>query len=99
MPQSVTSETADDTVAALVERAAELASGGSPDGVDDAADLLIEAAGADRDSLEEARNIYARRLHGRSADWAATGALRLLNRALTRYGWIDPYEWKHRRKP
>lgn len=99
MPQSVTSEATDDTVATLVERAAELAAGGSPDGIDDAADLLIEAADGDREALEEARNVYARRLHGRSADWTATGSLRLLNRALTRFGWIDPYEWKHRRKP
>ncbi len=85
------------TVDALVELAAQL---GQP-GVDKpvAARALIERAGGDRSALEEARNIYARHLHGRSDDWAATAALTLLNRALTDSGWIDPYDWNRRRKP
>lgn len=99
MAQPVISDPADTAVAALVQRAAELAAGDSSEGVDNAAEALIEAARGDRAALEEARNVYARHLHGNAADWEATAALRLLNRALTRFGWIDPYEWKHRRKP
>lgn len=99
MPQPVISDPADAAVTALVERAAELADAANRDGVDAGADQLIHAAAGNRAALEEARNVYARRLHASSADWTATGALRLLNRALTRFGWIDPYEWKHRRKP
>jgi len=64
-----------------------------------AARRLIDAAGGDRQSLEEARNVYARRLHGHSDDWTATAALSLLNRALTDSGWIDPFDWSGRRKP
>jgi hypothetical protein len=81
----------------LIDLAAAL---GQP-GVDKeaAARQLIDSAGGDRHALEQARNAYARRLHGRSDDWTATAALSLLNRALTDSGWIDPFDWKGRRKP
>ena len=93
MPATVPVSTLD----ALIELAAEL---GRPGADKEAgARQLITRAGGDRVALEEARNFYARRLHGRSDDWAATAALGLLNRALTDSGWVDPYEWKGRRKP
>jgi hypothetical protein len=85
------------TLDQLVALAGEL---GRP-GVDKAAAArqLIDRAAGDRAALEEARNVYARHLHGRSDDWAATAALSVLNRALTDSGWIDPFDWKGRRKP
>jgi hypothetical protein len=53
----------------------------------------------DRDALELARTELVARIHLRSDDYAATGALNLVNRALAAVGWADPYNWKHRRKP
>jgi len=85
------------TKAAMLAHDAE---GANPDG---AVDALISAAGDDRAALEEARNRYALRLHGRSDDWEATAALTLLNRALAVLGTQDPFDWKERwsrrRKP
>jgi hypothetical protein len=46
--------------------------------------------------LVAARNAFARRLHAHSDDYAATAALRLLNRSLSKYGWSDPYDWRGR---
>lgn len=86
-----------------MRRAAELgrAAGGSAPARDpetDAAELL-SAAGGDRRLVQQARDAYARRLHGNSSDFEATAALRVLNPALSALGWEDPYSWKHRRKP
>ncbi|MCL2393570.1 MAG: hypothetical protein FWC87_02690 [Acidimicrobiaceae bacterium] len=65
-------------------------------GGDDAVARLVELAGTDREALVAARNAFARRLHGHADDYAATAALRLLNRALAAYGWHDPYDWRSR---
>jgi hypothetical protein len=64
---------------------------------------LVVMAGDDRHALEAARDRVVYRLHGHADDYAATAALTLLNRALVRYGWSEPYDWKARyakhRKP
>jgi hypothetical protein len=65
-------------------------------GGDDAVRRLVSLAGNDRASLVAARDAFARRLHGHADDYAATAALRLLNRALAAYGWHDPYDWRSR---
>ena len=78
------------------QRAAELA--GQSDRAAAIAEL-VQLAGDDRPALESARDRYAARLHGDGSDWAATAALTLLNRALSAYGWADPYDWSMRRKP
>jgi hypothetical protein len=57
------------------------------------------AAGGDREGLERARADLLSRISQRSDDYAATGALTLVNRALASVGWADPSNWKHRRKP
>jgi hypothetical protein len=87
------------TLDALIELAGHLGQPGAGMDKESGARQLIERAGGDRPALEEARNVYARHLHGRSDDWNATGALSLLNRALTDSGWVDPFDWKGRRKP
>lgn len=65
-------------------------------GYDDAVARLVKLAGTDRAALEAARDAFARRLHSHADDYQATGALRLLNRALAAYGWRDPYDWRGR---
>lgn len=60
---------------------------------------LVALCQGDRGAIEQARDRYARRLHGHSEDWDATAALTVLNRALAAFGWIDHYGWKGRRKP
>jgi hypothetical protein len=60
------------------------------------AEALVEAAGGDRDALETARNRMAQRLYGNSGNVAAGAALSLLNKALVRIGWVDPYDWRPR---
>ncbi|HWG74513.1 MAG TPA: hypothetical protein VG184_10725 [Acidimicrobiales bacterium] len=60
---------------------------------------LVALCQGDRSALEQARDRYARRLHGHSEDWDATSALTVLNRALAAFGWTDHYGWKGRRKP
>lgn len=62
----------------------------------DAVDRLVALAGTNRAALVAARDAFARRLHGHPDDFAATAALRLLNRALAAYGWQDPYDWRSR---
>jgi hypothetical protein len=69
---------------------------GGQDDTGAALDRLISLAGKDRAALVAARDAFARRLHAHSDDYAATGALRLLNRALSRFGWADPYDWRGR---
>lgn len=64
-----------------------------------AAAELVSVAGGDRQALVEARDAYVRRLHADTGDWEATAALAVLNRAIARVGWYDPYCWKGRRKP
>jgi hypothetical protein len=85
------------TLDALIDLAASLSQPGADK--EAGARELIDRAGGDRAALEAARNVYSTRLHGRSDDWTATGALTLLNRALTDSGWIDPFDWRYRRKP
>ena len=68
---------------------------GDGDG-DDAVRRLVRLAGNDRAALVAARDAFARRLHSHADDYAATAALRLLNRALAAYGWRDPYDWRSR---
>jgi hypothetical protein len=97
MPQPASPFATAPMVDAIVKQAAQLATPGTDR--PDAVRQLIALADGDRASIEEARNVYARHLHGRSDDWTATGALALLNRALTASGWIDPFDWKGRRKP
>ncbi|MGH9094457.1 MAG: hypothetical protein ACRDXE_04790 [Acidimicrobiales bacterium] len=84
----------------VATRASELAAGTDRAG---AADELIALVGRDRAVLEAARDHVAARLHHHTGDWAATRALTLLNRALSAYGWTDPFDWKvrwaHGRKP
>ena len=57
------------------------------------------ASGGDRAALHEAREELVARIYHRSDDYAATAALTLVNKALAEVGWVDPYSWKHRRKP
>lgn len=77
------------------ETALRLASDGSktPDQV------VSELVPAGRPELERARDELVKRIHERSDDYEATGALGLVNKALATVGWDDPYNWKHRRKP
>jgi hypothetical protein len=85
------------TTDALCAQALALArSGRIPDDSPADIDSLISLAGADRGALVAARDAFARRLRARSDDYEATGALQLLNRALSRYGWSDPYDWRGR---
>jgi serine protease inhibitor len=73
----------------------------SYDGSSMDADRLAEVlcTKADKTELEAARQQLLERIYSRSDDYAATRALQLVNRALARAGWHDPYNWKHRRKP
>jgi hypothetical protein len=77
----------------IERRAVEL---GSSVDHDDAVAQLVVLADGDRDALGEARKQIVRRLHGNSADHAATAALTLVNRALVTVGWSDPFDWKIR---
>lgn len=61
-----------------------------------AAQRLVDLAGPQRDALVAARNAFAERLHSHRDDYQATGALQILNRALSLYGWHDPYDWRGR---
>jgi hypothetical protein len=56
-------------------------------------------ASGDRVSLQKAQSELVQRVHERSDDFAATAALSLVNKALAIVGWVDPFSWKHRRKP
>lgn len=77
----------------LCQQALTLAGDGAGDG---GVSELVSLAGSDRTALVAARDAFARRLRDHSDDYAATGALRLLNRALSSYGWTDPYDWRQR---
>lgn len=85
------------TTDALCVRALELRPGPDAEGE------LVAMAGDDRAALEAARDHFVDRLHDHGDDWAATAALTLLNRSLSRYGWSERYDWKVRwaqhRKP
>ena len=83
----------------LEAHALELASATGDGGVVDpeqAAEALVQAAGGDRDALEEARNRTAQHLYGNSGNVVAGTALALLNKAIVRIGWVDPYDWRPR---
>jgi hypothetical protein len=56
-------------------------------------------ASGDRDSLQKAQSELVQRVYERSDDFAATAALNLVNKALAIVGWVEPFSWKHRRKP
>jgi hypothetical protein len=83
----------------LAARATDLAA--SKD--EDAASVLIDAAGGDRAALEAARDQLASYLHTHTDDWRATGGLTLLNRVLASLPHSDPFDWRvrwaHHRKP
>jgi hypothetical protein len=83
-------------LAAILERAPDL---GRRADRPAAAEELIQLAAGDRTALAEARQQFVRRLHARTDDYDATAALLVVNRALARIGWVDPYCWKNRRKP
>ncbi|HLI24432.1 MAG TPA: hypothetical protein VKU91_05725 [Acidimicrobiales bacterium] len=83
-------------LATIMQRAPEL--GRRPDRAA-AADELIQLARGDRVALTEARQALVGRLHAHSDDHDATAGLLVINRALARLGWVDPYCWKNRRKP
>lgn len=77
----------------LCQKALALQDSADPDG---GVGRLVAHAGTDRSALVAARNAFATRLHHHGDDYAATAALRLLNRALAAYGWHDPYDWHSR---
>lgn len=82
----------------LADRAVALASAAGPG--DDGGDAVSQlASSGDQGELESARQYLVWRIQQRSDDYQATAALTLVNRALARVGWHDPYAWKHRRKP
>jgi hypothetical protein len=54
---------------------------------------------AEREKLENTRAELVRRIRQRSDDFEATAALTVVNKELAGLGWVDPYSWKHRRKP
>lgn len=56
-------------------------------------------AAGDRGALEQVRSQLTQRINQRSDDYEATAALTLVNKALATVGRVDPYSWKHRRKP
>jgi hypothetical protein len=57
------------------------------------------AAVANRERLENTRAELVGRISQRSDDFEATAALIVVNKELAELGWVDPYSWKHRRKP
>lgn len=85
---------------AIADKAAELAGLGDRAA---AVAALLAASGPDRPALEEARDRLAARLHHRSDDWSATGALTVVNAALSNLPRNDPLDWRvrwaHHRKP
>jgi hypothetical protein len=82
----------------IADRAVRLtaATGGATLGTDAIAEL---AAAGDREALEAVRAELLNRIHQRSDDYPATVALTLVNKALATVGWLDPYDWRRRRKP
>lgn len=52
-----------------------------------AAEELVRLSEGRREPLASARDHFVARLHSDSADYEATKALRLVNRALSRVGW------------
>ncbi len=93
------------TIEAICERAIDL---GGQDLTNErpssgAAGELVALAGTDRAALVGARDRLAARLRGNQADFVATAALTLLNRAVADFGWDDRLDWKRRwtqhRKP
>jgi hypothetical protein len=79
----------------IATQAVALAAGGQ------SSDVAVEqlVASGDSASLQLARSELVQRVHERSDDFAATAALSLVNKALAVVGWVDPFSWKHRRKP
>jgi hypothetical protein len=79
--------------AEMVERALHLDGGSSPDAVAE----LVGLAEGRRPPLEAAQSLLIARLHRRSDDFAATGALRSVSAALDRIGWEMPSAGRRRR--
>jgi hypothetical protein len=79
------------TPATIAARALELAKNGQ---TGDAVDVLIAAAGGDRALVEAARDEMATRIHAAVDDYDASGALTLLNRALSEIPRHDPLDWR-----
>jgi hypothetical protein len=79
------------TPEAIASRALEVAKDGpGPDAVE----AVIAAAGGDRSVLEAARDRMASRVHTAVDDYDASGALTLLNRALSEIPRHDPLDWR-----
>ena len=78
----------------LAARAYELsrASGATPEAVEQ----LLAAAGTHRQDLEAARDRVAAQVRARVDDFAATAALQLPNRALSKAPIHDPLDWRVR---
>ena len=57
------------------------------------------AAAGDRQELERARADLVGRISARSDDFEATAELSRVNKALAELGRVDPFSWRHRRKP
>ena len=79
--------------AEMMERALLLDAGGSPDAVGE----LVGLAEGRRPPLEAAASLLIARLHRRSDDFAATGALCSVSAALGRIGWEMPSVPQRRR--
>ncbi len=78
---------------ALMSRAYELSRAGASS---DAVEQMMAAAGPQRKDLEEARDRVAAQVRARVDDFAATAALQLLNRALSKAPIHDPLDWRVR---
>ena len=79
-------ESTRETGARILERALDPTAGGSADVVAE----LITMAGGCRPPLERAQSLLIARLHRKSDDFAATGALCSVSAALSRIGWVMP---------
>jgi hypothetical protein len=77
----------------IVERAVALAGSGA-DG--DAVGELVRLAGDEPEPLHRAQGVLVRRIRQRSDDYAATGALTLVNAAIRHLGWHGDFTWKPR---
>jgi hypothetical protein len=77
----------------IVERAVALADGGANG---DAVGELVRLAGDQPESLHQAQGLLVRRIRQRSDDYAATGALTLVNAAIRQLGWHGDFTWKPR---
>jgi hypothetical protein len=75
----------------IVERAVALAGSAAADG--DAVGELVRLAGDEPEPLHRAQGLLVRRIRQRSDDYAATGALTLVNAAIRHLGWQGDFTW------